>query len=256
MDIVDLNTFYQSPLGTMTADVVAHALRPIVQPARDHAVMGLGFAPPYLERLVNPEIRQMAFMPAKQGVHHWPQTGKVAAALVDEYDLPLLESTIDVAIVVHALELADTPLELLKELWRVMAPQGKIYIVVANRRGLWSGSEHSPFGFGQPFSRRQLSGLLKEAQFSVMQWRPALFAPPIAWTPLLKSASVIEKIGQYTTKGVSGVLIVEAIKQVYAFSSGKRAKRFVPKLRPALLPQPHRHIKTRFAFPDPSPYED
>ena len=93
---------------------------------------------------------------ARQGVIHWPREGPVQSALVDEFDLPLLESTVDLALVVHGLELTDSPIEMLQEVWRVMAPQGRLVLVVPNRRGLWAAFDTSPFGYGQPFSRTQI----------------------------------------------------------------------------------------------------
>ena len=38
--------------------------------------------------------------------------------------------------------------------------------------------------------------------------------------------------------GFSGVILVEAMKQVYAISSGKRVKKLVPSLKPALGVRP------------------
>jgi hypothetical protein len=37
---------------------------------------------------------------------------------------------------------------------------------------------------------------------------------------------------------LSGVIIVEAVKQLYAIASGKRARRISPRVRPALAPLP------------------
>ena len=70
--------------------------------------------------------------------------------------MPLLESTVDFALVIHGLELTDNPDEMLEEVWRVMAPQGRLMLVVPNRRGMWARSDSTPFGYGQPFSRPQL----------------------------------------------------------------------------------------------------
>ena len=67
----------------------------------------------------------LAFMMARQGVIQWPETGRISSALVDEFDLPLLESTVDLAFIVHGLEASDSPLEMLQETWRVMSPQGQ-----------------------------------------------------------------------------------------------------------------------------------
>ena len=240
MDVVELREFYASPLGNATRRLISAKLKPRLGSLSDACVLGMGFATPYLDDHPSGTGRNIAFMMARQGVIHWPSEGPVQSALVDEFDLPLLESTVDLALVVHGLELTDSPIEMLQEVWRVMAPQGRLVLVVPNRRGLWAAFDSSPFGYGQPFSRTQLSGLLKEAQFSVVSWSQALQIPPIRKGFVLSGASAIERIGDWVTSRFSGVIIVEAVKQVYAFSSGKRVRRLVPRLRPALLPSPVR----------------
>ncbi len=240
MDVAELREFYASPLGKATRRLISEKLRPKLADARDATLVGLGYASPYIDDMADTTQRSLSFMLARQGVVQWPDQGDIASALVDEHDLPLLESAVDLALVVHGLELTDRPLEMLQEVWRVMAPQGRLILVVPNRRGVWASFDSSPFGFGQPFSRSQLSGLLKEAQFSAQSWSSALYIPPISRKYILGSASVLEKAGEWLTPRLSGVIIVEAVKQVYAFSSGKRAKRVVTRLRPALLPSPAR----------------
>jgi SAM-dependent methyltransferase len=218
--------------------VLISALRPMISVQPQQIVLGLGYAVPYLDLLVPQTSTSIAFMLAKQGVIHWPRQGDARSALVDEVDLPLLESAVDCVIAVHALERSENPSEMLNEIWRVMAPQGRLILVVPNRRGIWSASDVSPFGFGQPFSRSQLTTLLKDAKFSILQWKHALFMPPSQNRAMIKVAGALERIGPVTANRFSGVIIVEAVKQVYAFSSGKRARRFVPRLKPALLPGP------------------
>ena len=238
MDVVDLREFYASELGRAVRRLVAARIVPRFRPAPDQMVLGLGYAAPYLEDLVPRHERALAFMLARQGVIHWPGEGDIRAALVDEYDLPLLESVADAVVVAHGLELADDPLEMLQEIWRVMAPQARLYLVVPNRRGIWSASEATPFGYGQPFSRSQLQSLLKEARFTVTNWDQALFLPPLRAAALIRAGEALEWPMMRLMGRFSGVLIVEAMKQVYAFSSGKRARRLVPRLRPVLLPAP------------------
>ena len=246
MDVVELREFYASPLGNATRRLVAAKLKPGVDGLRDMTVMGLGFASPYLEDIPSDVSRSLSFMMARQGVIHWPRDGEVRSALVDELDLPLLESTVDLAVVIHGLELTNNPLEMLQEVWRVMAPQGRLLLVVPNRRGLWASFDSSPFGYGQPFSRTQLANLLKEAQFSAQTWTSALQMPPISRGVVLKSAAAWERVGGWLAPRLSGVIIVEAVKQVYAFSSGKRARRLMPRFRPALLPAPARFEGSNF----------
>jgi SAM-dependent methyltransferase len=240
MDVVELREFYASPLGNATRRLISAKLKPRLGSLRDMNVMGLGFASPYLDEIPGEVGRSLSFMMARQGVIHWPRDGQIRSALVDELDLPLLESTIDLALVVHGLELTNSPLEMLQEIWRVMAPQARLLLVVPNRRGLWASFDSSPFGYGQPFSRTQLGNLLKEAQFSAQSWTYALQMPPVSRRVILRGAGAIERLGGWLTPRLSGVIIVEAVKQVYAFSSGKRARRLMPRFRPALLPAPAR----------------
>lgn len=238
MDIVDLREFYGSRLGLATRRSLAGRLRQRLADLPGGTVMGLGYAMPYLaDCVVRPEA-QLAFMMARQGVFRWPEEGAVQSALVDECDLPLLESVVDVALVVHGLELTDAPLEMLREIWRVLAPQGRLFLVVPNRRGVWARFDASPFGHGQPFSRPQLSALLKESQFSVVSWSHALYFPPSARSAMLSAAPALEGLGSRLMPALSGVIIVEAAKQVYAVASGKRLRRIPARTRPALAPVP------------------
>ncbi|MGH6906609.1 MAG: class I SAM-dependent methyltransferase, partial [Aestuariivirga sp.] len=236
MDIVDLREFYRSRLGHTTRRLIANRLKPRLGSLAGSTVMGLGFATPYLEDCTGEAERNLAFMLARQGVIHWPDTGPVKSALIDEFDLPLLESTVDLALVIHGLELTDAPDEMLKEVWRVLAPQGRLLLVVPNRRGLWARFDTSPFGYGQPFSRPQLLGLLRESQFAIASWSQALFLPPFSRALFLSWAGVFENLGNRLMPAVSGVVIVEAVKQVYAISSSKRLRH--PRLAPSLNPLP------------------
>ena len=238
MDIVDLREFYGSRLGLATRRSLAGRLRPRLGGLAGGRVMGLGYAMPYLADCLPNAETQLAFMMARQGVFRWPDEGAVQSALVDECDLPLLESVVDVALVVHGLELTDAPQEMLREVWRVLAPQGRLFLVVPNRRGVWARFDTSPFGYGQPFSRPQLSGLLREARFSVVSWSHALYFPPSTRSTVLSAAPAIEGLGSRLMPALSGVIIVEAVTQLYAIASGKRARRISPRVRPALAPLP------------------
>lgn len=230
MNVVDIAEFYARPLGKIAQDILSRKLGPSLKVAPEQVVLGLGYGLPYLA----PQHRSLAFMPARSGVVHWPDVSGVRSALVDELDLPLTESIIDVALVVHALEFSESPQELLNELWRVLSPQGKLLLVVPNRRGLWSTSDVSPFGQGQPFSRSQILTLLKAEQFSVKKIEHALLAPPWANLALARGFEYLAGTG---LERFSGAIIIEATKQIYAYSTGKPARRSISRLRPVMLPQ-------------------
>lgn len=253
MDVVDLREFYTSPLGRTACRLIAARLQARSAPHPGATVLGFGFPTPYLSPPEGEAGRALIFMLARQGVLRWPVEGPAATALVDEFDLPLLESTIDIAVVIHALELSDSPADMLGELWRILAPQGRLLLVVPNRRGLWARADSTPFGHGQPFSRTQLGTLLKRCQFSPVGWNQALYMPPFARSLIVRSAPFWERLGSWLWSAFPGVIIVEAVKQVYAVpSTAKRARRLMPGLKPALKPQ----AALPFAFARRPPYEE
>ncbi|NJR20226.1 MAG: class I SAM-dependent methyltransferase [Hyphomonadaceae bacterium] len=120
---------------------------------------------------------------------------------------------------VHALEEAENPRALLRELWRVLAPEGRLMVCVANRSGMWSRAENTPFGQGRPYSRSQLSNLLSDAMFQPIAWSRALYAPPLSWKLATGGATETwESVGEKGWAPLGGLLLVDAVKRLYADS--------------------------------------
>jgi SAM-dependent methyltransferase len=178
-------------------------------------------------------------MPAAQGVVKWPSERPGLAALVEETELPLPDAAVDRVLLVHALEMADDPITLLREIWRVLSPNGRLLAVVPNRRGLWARIDTTPFGHGRPYSRTQITNILRETWFTPNGWGEALYVPPIARGWFLRSAVAWERTGSTLSAPFAGVHIVEASKQVYRAIPARREKRaLVPALEPVLAPSP------------------
>ncbi len=236
MDVTDLRDFYTRPIGTMTRKLLERAVRRVWPDVSGSTLMGLGFATPYLGLFRDEARAVLAPMPAQQGVINWPTRGPFASVLVDEADLPLGDGVVNHAILIHSLEMTQRPHELLEELWRVLAPGGRLLAVVPNRRGLWAQRDTTPFGHGRPFSRGQLMRLLKDTMFSPRDWQSALYVPPSSQAVLLKSSAAWERAGHSLPIMTPGVLLVEATKQVYAMKPTAAAARVGARL-PVLVPQ-------------------
>lgn len=215
MDVIALREFYARPLGMMVRRLIGHRLRARWRDVAGMSVFGLGYAAPYLGAFRVDALRVGALMPAQQGVIVWPEDAARAAALVDDTDLPLPNACVDRLLIVHALESAEAARAMLREAWRVLAPEGRAMIVAPNRRSIWSRLDSTPFGHGRPFSRGQLADLLREAMFTPTDWTHALYMPPLEWPLLLRSAIAIERIGAVLWPAFSGVIMVEATKQIY-----------------------------------------
>ncbi len=232
LDAIDLKAFYASPLGQVARRLLGARLKSRLGNLKNARVFGLGFATPYLGAIRSEADVLGALMPAQQGVIRWPEGNANETVLVEEAELPLRDDSADCLLLVHMLEWSENTRDLLRELWRVLAPNGRLLIVVPNRRGLWAQLDTTPFGHGQPYSRSQLAKLLKEAMFSPEDWQYALYMPPFGWRVLLRWPVFFERLGLVLWPAFSGVIVVEATKQVYgAVPVNARAKMrrgFVP----------------------------
>jgi SAM-dependent methyltransferase len=240
MDVVDLRNFYAQRLGTVARRFIGRGIRGRWKNTSALRVLGIGYPTPYLGLFREEAERCLALMPAPQGVVRWPSTRPALAALVDEDELPLTDSAVDRVLLVHALEMSSDPASLLREVWRVLAGGGRLLAVVPNRRGLWARMDTTPFGHGRPYSRSQITQLLRDAWFTPIGWGEALYVPPIPRGWFLRSAVAWERTGATLSAPFAGVHIVEATKQVYrAIAAPRREKRrLVPALEPALAPSP------------------
>ncbi len=232
-DVLELRRFYATPLGRAAREMIGRKVQEGWGDVRALDVLGLGYATPFLDGLDRAR-RVVAAMPAAQGVESWPQGSRNRACLVDETQLAFPNALFDRILVVHGLEESIDPLALLREVWRVLAPSGRVMIVAASRLGLWSDAENTPFGHGRPFTRAQLEDLVREAELEPLAWSRALYAPPLAWTA--GWAEGFEQIGSRLWAPFSGLILLEAVKQTWAVKpklAPARARHAAPALKPA-----------------------
>jgi SAM-dependent methyltransferase len=184
-------------------------------------ILGIGYAAPYMRQFHSEARRQILCMPEEQGAVRWPPDGPSCSFLSSETELPLPPSSVDRILMVHCLEHCGMARPLLRELWRVLTPEGRLLLVIPNRRGMWARADGTPFGHGHPYSRGQLERLLRDCLYAATGWWPTLFMPPIERRLVLNTAIAWERIGLFIWPAFSGVLIVEAQKHVYALVKGR-----------------------------------
>lgn len=239
LDVIDIRAFYASALGGIARRLLAQRIRAIWPDVAGLRLAGLGYATPYLGMFREEAALTADLMPARQGVARWPAQGASLTALVDPDGLPLHDGSIDRLLMVHGIEMAENLPVMLNEAWRVLAPGGQLLLVVPNRRGMWARVDSTPFGHGHPFSRGQLTHLLRDAYLAPEFWTSALYMPPFSRSFLLRSAVAWERIGIKLWPGFSGVILVEATKQVYAAHPVRKARRrkiiFGPAMKPATV---------------------
>lgn len=220
-DAVTLQRFYASALGLAAARILSGKLTDLWGDARGLSLLGLGYAIPVLEAFGGTPSRSVAGVPLDHGPVNWNPFGRGNATVsVGDERLPFPDGMFDRVIVLHGLEESGNPRAYLREIWRVTAPEGRIVLAASNRSGLWSRATRTPFGQGRPWTRAQLMNLLSIGLFQVTASSSALYMPPVA-TPLVTTAAEgWEVMGRMLAPGLGGVVLVEAVKRLYASPGG------------------------------------
>jgi SAM-dependent methyltransferase len=232
LDAGELVDFYESAIGRAARRAICHRIKEIWPELRGLRVLGYGFAVPFLKSFVGESERVVALMPASTGVIAWPADRQLSV-LGEEDALPFCDAMFDRILVVHGLEGADAVRVLLRQLWRVLAPEGRILVVAPNRASLWAQMESSPFACGRPFHKGELTALMRDTLFEPVRWDKALYLPPFSGRRLAQFGTGLERLGRRFMPGLAGVHLVEASKSLYGTTPLKAQRRKDLALQPA-----------------------
>lgn len=227
----ELAEFYDGHLGAVARRVLLRRFRQAWPNVEGLRIMGYGYAMPYLRPFLLEAERGVAAMPAHMGVTAWP-AGKCLTALIEEDALPFPDAFFDRILVVHGLEGAESLRPLLRQLWRVLAPEGRLLVAVPNRASLWAQVDWSPFAHGRPFSRRELETILRDVLFEPLTWDHVLHVPPITAKAFVGTGAGWERFGGRFFHRLGGVHLVEASKSLYAPVTPARAGARPARLNP------------------------
>jgi SAM-dependent methyltransferase len=215
VDAHDLSIFYEEPIGQLARRLIGRRLRLIWPDLHGLRILGYGFPAPYVRPFMGEAERVIGFVPAEQDIAPWPKSGSLMA-LGEEEALPFPDAFFDRVVMVHGLETAEASRPLMRQVWRVLAPHGRLLLVVPNRASLWAQVERSPFARGRPFNRSQLDRLLRESMFVPEHWDTALYIPPLRLKRVTRAMLGWERMGRRLWPRLAGVHVVDATKSLYA----------------------------------------
>ncbi|MEM1105300.1 MAG: methyltransferase domain-containing protein [Pseudomonadota bacterium] len=233
-DSVSIERFYASPLGEAAAWALSSRVRDLWHTADGMGVLGFGYPMPLLAPFAGGAAFAPAVLPVEAGHVRWDPAARGNATLVAPEDrLPFPDNVFERALLLHGLEEAQNPRSVCREIWRVMAPEGRLIVACANRAGIWARAERTPFGSGRPWTLRQLSSLLGDCAFQVTASTHALFMPPIAVSLVSAGVQGWERTGRWVAPAFGGVVLVEAVKRLYIDPGGGAVAPAVTKAAPA-----------------------
>ena len=165
-----------------------------------------------------------------------------AALAADPLQLPLASQSIDLVVLPHVLEGHPNPHDVLREVERVLMPEGQVVISGFNTASLWRArqlfaSRHN----GAPWDAKfigllRLREWLRVLGFELNGGKFGCYAPPFRNEIWLKRFHFMEKAGARWWPVTGGVYVVRAVKRVHAMRIVTPAWRQERARRRALAP--------------------
>ncbi|MBU6491229.1 MAG: methyltransferase domain-containing protein [Burkholderiales bacterium] len=183
--------------------------------------------------------------PANPGHTHAHHARPARDVLISRFDeLPIATQSIDLAVLPHVLEFTENPHDILREVCRVLVPEGQIIITGFNNLSLWGAREQLARLSGKPFLPQpvdliaftRLKDWLKLLGFDLDRGRFGCYRPPMRREHWLARFSFLEAAGDRWWPIFGGVYGVRAVKRVRGMRLVGRVRKRILSLQPELKP--------------------
>lgn len=167
------------------------------------------------------------FPAAKQAIHQWCMDVDVMG---HAEEVPFQSHSVDIVYLVHVLEFATEPHQVLREVDRVLVADGVIVLCHFNPWSVWGLRRSWPWQKKPPwdglfFSRRRLKDWLGLLEFDVMSIEGVMFRPPCRSATWLARLGFLERWGAKLPL-FSGVSVIVAKKRTMPLTPIMARKRW------------------------------
>ncbi|MDR1063388.1 MAG: class I SAM-dependent methyltransferase [Azoarcus sp.] len=149
----------------------------------------------------------------------WPdgEPARTARVLTNETALPFASASLDLVVLAHALEFSASPHHVLREVERVLVPEGSIVICGFNPYSLWNRRRRARGQWpwcGQYLSAPRVRDWLILLGFEVQSSRFGCYAPAVDSPEWLARWKWLDRIGRIWWPVCGAAWIVHGIKRV------------------------------------------
>lgn len=141
-------------------------------------------------------------------------------AQTDLMQLPIATDSVDAVLVPHTLDFTSDPHQVLREVERILIPDGRVIITGFNPWSMWGVYKlllqrkgRIPW-CAQFISVRRLQDWLRLLDFSVEIVKPVMFRPPLQSEAMLNQLLFLERMGPRYWPLLSAGYVVQAVKRV------------------------------------------
>ncbi len=210
---MNLNEWYQQPLGQAAAKAAAAQLAPWLAKLYGYHIMQCG-ATGQWDWLTNSAIKHRLYLEPEQLK---PLPKNFIQASYSE--LPFKPGSLDVILFAHVLERVTDPEQVLQDAWHALIPEGHLLILCFNPWSLWRIWKILRLRPKLPHCKRWLSlpkvvNHLSVAGYRIADIKQFMYCSPRRYTKPMPNIALLDKIGRYCWPVFSGLTLIVAKKQV------------------------------------------
>src|SRR5882672_696004 len=218
--IVPLSDFLRQPAGQYVLAWEQRQLDAVVADIFGYHAMQLGL--PEVNALRENRM-PLRFCASDRLLDAEQSKGHSQVAVVTHFEeLPFASQSIDLVVMPHVLEFADEPHQVLREVDRVLVPEGQVVITGFNPASLWGARQSlcrigaSPYlpRAGQFIGLPRIKDWLKLLSFEVNRGRFGCYAPWARTDKWLTRWAFLEKVGDRWWPVLGSLYLLTAIKRV------------------------------------------
>ncbi|ESQ08012.1 MAG: methyltransferase domain-containing protein [Thiohalocapsa sp. PB-PSB1] len=218
-----LSNWYDTPLGRQVAQAESACLERLLIDTFGHYLIQVGAHDQFQQAVKTCRIHRQVVLGETLDNAQCVQSSKLAGILSRPDRLPLASASVDVVVLPHTLDFCLHAHEVLREVERVLIPEGRVILFCFNPLSLWGlmrwmprrrpqvpwcGGQLTPFRIGDWL---QLLGLQQETREMLV------FRPPLQ-RACLPQLDRLERIGSHYWPIFGGVFGVRAVKRVKALT--------------------------------------
>ena len=218
-DFSNFKKFYDTEIGNILKQLVSLKIQKYINLYNNQTLGTFGFVDPYLDCIKEKNIKIFNFYSSQLGIKKNLIQSHSLNILHDEEKIPIEDLFFNHIFAIHYIENSNNLQKTLRELWRVLLPEGKFYLIIPNKKSPWSLSFNSPFSSGFSFSKKKIIHLLEENFFEIQFIEKLVYLPPWNLKIIYKNKFLIEKFGSYFWPFLNGFYLCVAQKKLYSTTS-------------------------------------
>jgi SAM-dependent methyltransferase len=138
----------------------------------------------------------------------------------DLHQLPFATASVDLVVLPHVLEFAQNPHQILREVERILVPEGHVLVAGFNPFSLWGLRRHLLRSDGPPWQGQYLSVRRLKDWFALLGFETragafGCYAPAVSQEKWLSRFAFMEAAGDRWWPFAGAVYLVQAIKRVH-----------------------------------------